>query len=84
MITATYQKHKLRAWHCDGDCNMRVGDLVRMKSIPNEIGLISWVSPSADDHVTYDVWVEWSTPTQRGRHDTHQFSFQLEVISASR
>ena len=63
---------------------MSVGDLVKMKSIPNEIGLISWVSPQAHDSVTYDVWVEWCTPTQRGRQNTHQFSFQLEVVSEAR
>ena len=62
---------------------MRVGDLVKMKSMPSEMGLITWVSPNVHNSVTYDVWVEWCTPTQRGRHDTHQFNFQLEVISES-
>jgi len=62
---------------------MRVGDLVKLKSIPTSIGLISWVSPNVHESISYDVTVVWSTPNRHGQI-TDQFNFQLEVMSESR
>jgi len=59
---------------------MKVGDLVRMKSLPDELGLIINVDPNLGNSVSYSVCVEWCTSTKRGIPKSQQYSWQIEVI----
>ena len=59
---------------------MKVGDLVRMKSLPDEMGLIIEVDPNLGNSVSYKVWIEWCTLTKKAIPKSQQFSWQIEVI----
>jgi len=60
---------------------MKVGDLVKIKHAPDTVGVVTEIKPNPNNSVTFRVVAHW---LHLGMKKQDRYSFELEVINASR
>lgn len=60
---------------------MKVGDLVKIKHVPEAIGLVTWRDPNIHGSVTFKVKAAWA---HLNMNEQSRYSFELEVINENR